>query len=112
MLFLSIRIIKSGSRKLFRKISEEYSTLLRYEGGTWSGIGASSTSRSIPNGTIILFKYYNFIYFMGSIGNVSNRRLVEIRDRLSSSKVSDQYYIYEIKEIVNKILSWIWSEGI
>ena len=58
--------------ELFRKISEEYSTLLRYGVGTGSGIGASSTSRSIPKGTIILFKYYNFIYFMGSIGNASN----------------------------------------
>ena len=43
-----------------------------YGGGTGLGIGARSPSRSIPKGFIILFKYNNFIYFMGSIGNVSN----------------------------------------
>ena len=38
-----------------------------YGGGTGSGIGARPPSRSILNGTIILFKYYNFIGQLGML---------------------------------------------
>lgn len=35
------------------------------------------------------------------------RKLIKIRDRVIASKTTDQYYIYEVKEIVNRILSRI-----